>query len=67
MSVPKFIDIDGKRYLWRDIVQIAAGATVAPQPKPNRCSRRSSNCTRTSARINERNAANRYLEPSLFS
>jgi hypothetical protein len=36
MSAPRFIDIDGKRYLWRDIVKLrqeqcrasAAGATT---------------------------------------
>ena len=34
MSLPKFIDIDGKRHLWRDIVEIAAGAVPRGSRSP---------------------------------
>ena len=66
MTAPKFIEIDGKRHLWRDIVKMrqeqcrAAAEAESVQPplfelhedfRP----------------ITERSAASRYLEPSLFS
>jgi hypothetical protein len=32
MALPRFIDIDGRRYLWRDLVALRrAQATPAPQ------------------------------------
>jgi hypothetical protein len=41
MTLPKFIDIDGKRFLWRDIValrqeQCRAAALAAPVQPPSR-------------------------------
>jgi hypothetical protein len=64
MTTPKFIDIEGKRVLWRELVkrrreQLAAVAK-AEQPalfelKDDR------------RPIAERSAAGRYLEPSLFT
>jgi hypothetical protein len=64
MSAPRFIDIDGKRYLWRDVLQMrreqlkARARTEQPVlfPLQDDC--------RPPA---ERTAAGRYLEPSLFS
>lgn len=60
---PRFIDIDGRRYLWRDLVELRrlqlAEWRQAQQPalfemhvdqRPQ----------------SERNAVGRYLEPSLF-
>ena len=65
MAVPKFIEIDGKRFAWRDLLQrrreqlVAAAKVEQPflfelkedhaDPRP------------------ERSAAGRYREPSLFS
>ena len=66
MTAPKFIDIDGKRYLWRDIVklrqeQCRAAAEAAPVQPPLFALREDFRP------ITERTAAIRYLEPSLFS
>ena len=64
MRAPPFIDIDGKRYLWRDIVQLrqqqreAARRAEQPPLFELRDDRRPET---------ERTAAGRYLEPSLFS
>jgi hypothetical protein len=66
MTALKFIDIDGKRYLWRDIVklreeQCRAAAAAAPKQPPLFALREDFRPA------SERNAAVRYLEPSLFS
>jgi hypothetical protein len=64
MSHPKFIEIDGKRHLWRDVLQLRreqrAACASAAQPALFELhdDRRPSP---------ERTAAGRYLEPSLFS
>lgn len=62
MPRPRFIDIDGRRYLWRDMVQLyrAQARPAAPQPTlfPLR---------EDSRPPGERTAAYRYREPSLFS
>lgn len=64
MTKPKFIEIDGKRVLWKDLLlrrreQLAA---VAKSEQPAlfelKADRRP---------IADRIAADRYLEPSLFS
>lgn len=59
---PRYLDIDGRLYLWRDLVQRyrAQGAKPAEQPTlfPLREDRRP---------LGERNAAERYREPSLFT
>jgi hypothetical protein len=63
MKAPRFIEIDGKRHLWRDLLRLRqeqrAAARRAEQPalfelKDDR---------RQPA---DRTAAGRYLEPSLF-
>ena len=49
IGAPKFIDIDGKRYLWRDIVKLRqeqCRAAAWPRARSRRCS----NCARISAR-----------------
>ena len=64
MSAPRLIEIDGKRYLWRDVLQLRREQTkahaIAQQPalfelkddhRP----------------VADRSAADRYQEPSLFS
>jgi hypothetical protein len=64
MTQPAFIEIDGRRFVWRDIVQRrreqlkAAAKAVQPALFELRDDSRPA-CERT--------AAKRYLEPSLFS
>jgi hypothetical protein len=61
---PRFIDIDGKRYLWRDLVKLRQEqrevARRAEQPPLFELRDDSRPPT-------ERTAAGRYLEPSLFA
>jgi hypothetical protein len=64
MSAPRFIEIDGKRHLWRDLVKLRQeqrrAAAKAQQPALFEL--------RDDARpVTDRRAADRYLEPSLFS
>ena len=64
MPAPKFIDIDGKRFLWRDLVQrrreqVAAAAKVG-QPVLFEMKED----TRPASK---RTAVGRYSEPSLFA
>ena len=66
MTAPKFIEIDGKRHLWRDIVkfrqeQLRAGAEAAPSQPPL------FELHEDFRPLAERTASARYLEPSLFS
>jgi hypothetical protein len=64
MSAPPFIEIDGKRLLWRDLIRLrreqrrAAAAPEQPALFELREDRRPAG---------ERTAAGRYLEPSLFT
>jgi len=64
MSNPKFIEIDGKRLLWRDVLQLrreqkqASANEVQPALFELHEDRRP---------LADRTAAGRYLEPSLFS
>jgi len=64
MASPKFIEIDGKRFAWRDLLQrrreqrIAAARTEQPVLFEIKEDRRPAP---------ERTAAGRYQEPSLFS
>jgi hypothetical protein len=61
---PRFIDLDGKRYLWRDLVKLRQeqreAARRAEQPPLFELREDCRPAT-------ERNAAGRYLEPSLFA
>jgi hypothetical protein len=64
MTRPAFIDIDGKRFVWRELVaqrreQLRAAAK-AVQPALFELKDDSQPAT-------ERTAAGRYLEPSLFT
>jgi hypothetical protein len=64
MANPKFIEIDGKRVLWRDLVakrreQLAA---VAKSEQPALFELKEDRRP-----IADRTAAGRYLEPSLFT
>jgi hypothetical protein len=64
MSAPKFIEIEGRRYLWREIVRLRQeqrrAAAKAQQPPLFEL--------REDVRpATDRTARGRYLEPSLFS
>jgi hypothetical protein len=64
MSQPKFIEIDGKRYLWRELLQLrreqlkAFARAAQPPLFELRVDRRPEQ---------QRTAAGRYREPSLFA
>jgi hypothetical protein len=64
MSNPKFIEIDGKRLLWRDVLQLrreqkqASANAIQPSLFELQEDRRP---------LSDRTAAGRYLEPSLFT
>ena len=64
MSLQRFIEIDGKRHLWRDILQLRReqlqARARAQQPALFQLKE---DCRP----VSERTAAGRYLEPSLFS
>jgi hypothetical protein len=64
MTQPKYITLDGKRYLWRDLLQLRreqkAARARAEQPPLFELKH---DCRPAS----ERSATGRYLEPSLFS
>jgi hypothetical protein len=63
MPVPKFIDINGKRHLWRDLVQQRREQlTRPPAEQPTLFELKEDR--RPEA---DRTAAGRYLEPSLFT
>ena len=64
MAVPKFIDIDGRRFAWRDLLQrrreqlVAAAKVEQPVLFELKEDRRPAS---------QRSAAGRYREPSLLS
>jgi hypothetical protein len=64
MRAPPHIDIDGKRYLWRDIVQLRQQQREAARraEQPPLFALRDDRRPET-----ERTAAGRYREPSLFT
>jgi hypothetical protein len=64
MSTLRFIEIDGKRYLWRDIVQLRREQRKAYAKAQQPALFELKEDHRPAA---ERTAAGRYLEPSLFS
>jgi hypothetical protein len=64
MPAPRFIEIDGKRYLWRDLLKLRQeqrlAAVKAQQPPLFELREDCRPAT-------DRTAAGRYREPSLFS
>ena len=64
MAAPKFIDIDGKLFIWRELLQLRREqvAAVARGEQPALFELKE-DCRP----IPERTAAGRYSEPSLFS
>jgi hypothetical protein len=61
---PRFIDIDGKRYLWRDLVKLRQEQREAARRGEQPALFELHEDCRPAT---ERNAAGRYLEPSLFA
>ena len=62
MSLPRFIDIDGRRYLWRDLVALRQAQAEPRAEQQTLFELREEYCPQ-----GERNAAERYCEPSLFT
>ena len=63
MATPKFIDIDGKRFLWRELLQRCREQMAAANVEQPFLFAMREDCRPTS----ERTAAGRYSEPSLFA
>jgi hypothetical protein len=62
MTLPRFIEIDGRRYLWRDLMALRRAQATPPVQQPTLFPLRE-DCRPAG----ERNAAERYTEPSLFT
>lgn len=62
MPLPRFIEINGRRYLWRDLVALRR-SQIPPRPEqPALFELRDDHRA-----AGDRNAAERYREPSLFT
>ena len=62
MPLPRFVDINGRRYLWRDLVALRRAQAVPRAEQPALFELREDHRP-----PGERNAAERYQAPSLFS
>jgi hypothetical protein len=62
MALPRFIDIDGRRFLWRDLVALRRAQATPAERQPALFALRDDHRP-----AGERNAAERYREPSLFT
>jgi hypothetical protein len=62
MALPRFIEIEGRRYLWRDLVALRRAQAKPPAEQPTLFPLRE-DCRPPG----ERNAAERYQAPSLFA
>jgi hypothetical protein len=62
MTLPRFIEIDGRRYLWRELVALRRAQATPPAEQRTLFPLRD-DCRPPG----ERNAAERYREPSLFT
>ena len=62
MPLPRFIDIDGRRHLWRDLVNARRAQAVPKAEQPALFELREDHRP-----AGERSAAERYREPSLFT
>ena len=63
MTAPKFIEIDGKRYLWRDVVKLRQEQRLAAAKAEQPPLFELRNDFRPAT---QRTTAGRYNEPSLF-
>jgi hypothetical protein len=57
MALPRYIEIDGRRYLWRDLMALRRAQATPAEPQP----------ALFPLREDHRPAAERYSEPSLFA
>ena len=62
MPLPRFIDIDGRRYAWRDLVALRRAQATPPAEQPTLFELREDHRP-----PGERSAAERYQTPSLFA
>jgi len=62
MSLPRFVEIDGRRLLWRDLVEARRAQAIPKAEQPTLFELRDDHRP-----AGERNAAERYREPSLFT
>ena len=62
MPLPRFIEIDGHRYLWRDLVALRRAQATPRVTQPALFELRDD-----SRPAGERSAAERYRAPSLFT
>jgi hypothetical protein len=62
MPLPRFIDIDGKRYLWRDLIALRRAQAAPRVTQPTLFELRDDHRP-----AGERSAAERYQAPSLFT
>ncbi len=62
MPLPRFIEIDGSRYLWRDLVAMRRTQATPPVLQPAMFELREDYRP-----AGERSAAERYQAPSLFT
>ena len=62
MPLPRFVEIDGRRYLWRDLVALRRAQATPAEQQPALFTLREDHRP-----AGERNAAERYSEPNLFT
>jgi hypothetical protein len=62
MALPRFIEIDGRRYLWRDLVALRRAQVTPVAVQPALFTLREDHRP-----AGERDAAERCSEPSLFT
>ena len=62
MPLPRFIDIDGRRYLWRDLVALRRAQATPAEEQPALFTLREDHRP-----AGERTATERYSEPNLFT
>jgi len=62
MALPRFIEIDGRRYLWRDLVALRRAQATPAEQQPALFVLHDDHRP-----AGERNAAERYSEPNLFT
>jgi hypothetical protein len=62
MPLPRFVDIDGRRHLWRDLLALRRAQAAPRTEQPVLFELRDDHRP-----PGERNAAERYREPSLFT
>ena len=62
MPLPRFVDINGRRYQWRDLVALRQAQAVPKAQQPTLFELREDHRP-----AGERNAAERYREPNLFT